>query len=48
MEKINTFTLKILMTVVYAMTYLMKVSNVQDVHFFVVQSVLVILILLIK
>ena len=36
------------MTVVYAMTYLMKVSNVQDVHFYVVQSVLVIFILLIK
>ena len=48
MEKISTFTLKILMTVVYAMKYLMKVSNVQDVHFYVVQSVLVIFILLIK
>ena len=48
MKKINTFTLKILMNVVYAMKYLMKVSNVQDVHFYVVQSVLVIFILLIK
>ena len=37
-----------LMNVVYAMKYLMKVSNVQDVHFYVVQSVLVIFILLIK
>ena len=31
----------------YAMKYLMKVSNVQDVHFYVVQSVLIIIILLI-
>ena len=36
------------MNVVYAMKYLMKVSNVQDVHFYVAQSVLVIFILLIK
>ena len=35
------------MNVVYAMKYLMKVSNVQDVHFYIVQSVLVIFILLI-
>ena len=28
------------MNVVYAMKYLMKVSNVQDRHFYVVQSVL--------
>ena len=35
------------MNVVYAMKYLMKVSNVQDVHFYVVQSVLIIIILLI-
>ena len=48
MEEINAFTVKILMNVVYAMKYLMKVSNVQDVHFYVVQSVLVIFILLIK
>ena len=33
---------------VYAMKYFMKVFNVQDVHFYVVQSVLVIFILLIK
>ena len=37
-----------LMNVVYAMNFLMKVSNVQDAHFYVVQSVLVIIILLIK
>ena len=30
------------------MKYFMKVSNVQDVHFYVVQSVLIIFILLIK
>ena len=36
------------MNVVYAMKYLMKVSSVQDVHFYVVQSVLVIFILQIK
>ena len=36
-----------LMNVVYAMNFLMKVSNVQDVHFYVVQSVLIIIILLI-
>ena len=36
-----------LMNVVYAMIFLMKVSNVQDVHFYVVQSVLIIIILLI-
>ena len=41
------FTLKILMNVVYAMKYLMRVSNVQDVHFYVVQGVLIIIILLI-
>ena len=35
------------MNVVYAMNFLMKVSNVQDVHFYVVQSVLIIIILLI-
>ena len=37
-----------LMNVVYAMIFLMKVSNVQDVHFYVVQGVLIIIILLIK
>ncbi len=36
------------MNVVYAMKYLMEVSNVQDVLFYVVQSVLVTFILLIK
>ena len=35
------------MSVVYVMKYVMKVSNVQDVHFFVVQGVLTITILLI-
>ena len=35
------------MNVVYAMKYLMRVSNVQDVHFYVVQGVLIIIILLI-
>jgi hypothetical protein len=35
------------MNVVYVMKYLMKVSNVQDAHFYVVQGVLVIIILLI-
>ncbi len=39
MKEINIFTLKILMNVVYAMKYLMKVSNVPDVHFYVVQNV---------
>ena len=34
------------MNVVYAMTYSMRVSNVQDVHFDVVQGVLIIIILL--
>jgi len=37
-----------LMNGVYAMNFSMKVSNVQVVHFYVVQSVLVIFILLIK
>ena len=37
-----------LMNVVYAMNFLMKVSNVQDVHFYVVQSVLIIIISPIK
>ena len=36
-----------LMNVVYAMNFLMKVSNVQDVHFYVVQGVLIIIIFLI-
>ena len=36
------------MNVVYAMKDLMKFSNVQDAHFYVVQSVLVIFILLTK
>ena len=35
------------MNVVYAMKYLMRVSNVQDVHFYVVQGVLIIINLLI-
>ena len=35
------------MNVVYVMKYLMRVSNVQDVHFFVVQGVLIIIFLLI-
>jgi hypothetical protein len=48
MEEINAFTLKILINVVHVMQYLMKVSNVQDVHFYVVQSALVIFVLLIK
>ncbi len=34
------------MNVVYVMKYLMKVSNVQDVHFYVVQGALAIIILL--
>ena len=35
------------MSVVYVMKYVMRVSNVQDVHFFVVRGVLIIIILLI-
>ncbi len=48
MEEIYIFLLKILMNVVYAMKYLMQVSNVPNVHFYVIQSVLVIIILLIR
>jgi hypothetical protein len=46
-KKQNIFILKMIMNVLYAMIFLMKVSNVEDVLFYVVPNVLIIIFLLI-
>jgi len=46
-KKQNISILNMIMNVLYAMIFLMKVSNVKDVLFYVVPNVLIIIILLI-